>query len=84
MLNITLDQESEKYLIDILSEENTNTEDLIKKLLRDYWSQLKQSETVLERLVGVPQNLLDGQANLSDRDIRRKIISDKIKQKYEQ
>lgn len=47
MLSINLDQESEKYLIDIVSKENTNTEELIKKLLRNYWSQLNQTETVL-------------------------------------
>lgn len=83
MLSINLDQESEKYLIDIVSKENTNTEELIKKLLRNYWSQLNQTETVLERLGGIPENLLNDQENLSDRDIRKEIIAEKLKQKYE-
>jgi hypothetical protein len=81
MLSVNLDQESEKYLIDIVSKENTNTEELIKKLLRNYWSQLNQTETVLERLGGIPENLLNDQENLSDRDIRKEIIAEKLKQK---
>lgn len=84
MLNINLDQESEKYLIDIISKENTNSEELIKRLLRNYWSQLTSSQTVLERLDGIPKHLLNGEENLSDRDIRKQIIADKLKQKYEQ
>ncbi len=83
MLSINLDQESEKYLIDIVSKENTNTEELIKKLLRNYWSQLNQTDTVLERLGGIPENLLNDGENLSDRDIREEIIAEKLKQKYE-
>jgi hypothetical protein len=81
MLCINLDVESENYLIDIVSKENTNTEELIKKLLRNYWSQLNQTETVLERLGGIPENLLNDQENLSDRDIRKEIIAEKLKQK---
>jgi hypothetical protein len=84
MLSVNLDQESEKYLIDIVSKENTNTEELIKKLLRNYWSQLNQTETVLERLRGIPENLLNDQENLSDRDIRKEIIAEKLKQKNDQ
>lgn len=57
--------------------------ELIKKLLRNYWSQLNQTKTVLERLGGIPENLLNDQENLSDRDIRKEIIAEKLKQKYE-
>lgn len=84
MLNINLDQESEKYLIEIISKENINSDELIKRLLRNHWSQITSSETVLERLGGIPKHLLNGENNLSDRDIRKQIIVDKIKQKYEQ
>ena len=83
MLSINLDWESEKYLIDIISKEQTNRDELVKRLLRNYWLQLKELETILERLGGVPKNLLEGPENLSARDIRKQIIAEKIKQKYD-
>lgn len=39
--------------------------------------------TVLERLGGVPKNLIKGGGNLSDREVRKKTIAQKIKQKYD-
>ncbi len=84
MLSINLDWESEKYLIDIISKEQTNSDELVKRLLRNYWLQLKEPETILERLGGVPKNLLEGPENLSARDIRKQTIAEKIKQKYDQ
>ena len=83
MLSINLDWESEKYLIDIISKQQTNRDELVKRLLRNYWLQLKEPETILERLGGVPKNLLEGPENLSARDIRKQIIAEKIKQKYD-
>ncbi len=83
MLSINLDWESEKYLIDIISKEQTNSDELVKRLLRNYWLQLKEPETILERLGGVPKNLLEGPENLSARDIRKQTIAEKIKQKYD-
>jgi len=84
MLSVILDRESEKYLIDIVSKEKINSEELIKKLLRNYWSQLQPSPTILERLGGIPEHLLDTEENLSDRDVRKQIITEKIRQKYDQ
>ena len=83
MLSINLDWESEKYLIDIISKEQTNRDELVKRLLRNYWLQLKEPETILERLGGVPKNLLEGPENLSARDIRKQTIAEKIKHKYD-
>jgi hypothetical protein len=39
---------------------------------------LDSSKTVLERMGGLPQFLLEGAGDLSDRDIRKKVIADKI------
>lgn len=84
MLSLNLDYESEKYLIDILVQEKTNSDELVKRLLREYWLQLNPPQTVLERLGGIPENLLEGPEDLSDRDVRKQIIAEKIKQSYEQ
>jgi hypothetical protein len=37
-------------------------------------------QTVLERMGGYPQFLLEGTGNLSDRDVRKKAIADKIQE----
>lgn len=52
-LSIMLDEDAEKYLAAILSQEHTNTNTLIKELLRDRWSQLQPSKTFLENLLGL-------------------------------
>jgi precorrin-6B methylase 1 len=82
MLIINLDDEAEKYLIEILSEEQTNSQELIKKLLRNHLSNLKK-KTVLERMGGYPEHLLEGTGNLSDRDTRKHTIAERIRQKQE-
>ena len=58
MLTINLDDEAEKYLIEILSQEQTNSQELVKKLLRNHLINLKKT-TVLERMGGVPEHLLE-------------------------
>jgi hypothetical protein len=40
-------------------------------------------KTVLERMGGYPQFLLEGSGNLSDRDVRKKAISDIIKARHQ-
>jgi hypothetical protein len=39
-------------------------------------------QTVLERMGGYPKFLLEGAGNLSDRDVRKKIIADKIQARH--
>ena len=67
MLNVVLDTESEQYLVEILVQEKTTSSELIKLLLRDRWRSLQSPQTVLERMVGYPEQLLDGPEDLSDR-----------------
>jgi hypothetical protein len=43
MLTKGLDQETEKFLSDILAREKTTTDELIKNLIRDRWLALNQS-----------------------------------------
>lgn len=40
-------------------------------------------QTVLERMGGYPKFLLEGAGNLSDRDVRKKAIADKIKARHQ-
>ncbi|MDJ0728686.1 MAG: hypothetical protein QNJ33_01715 [Crocosphaera sp.] len=41
-----------------------------------------QQKTVIEKMGGYPKFLLEGSGNLSDREVRKKIIADKIKEKH--
>lgn len=43
MLTKGLDKETEKFLADILAQEETTTDELIKNLIRDRWMLLNQS-----------------------------------------
>ncbi len=40
MLNVNLDDETEKYLVEILAQEKTTSSELIKRLLREHWQSL--------------------------------------------
>lgn len=71
--------ESEKYLAEILSHEKTNSKELIKRLLRNHWLNLQRPQTVLERMGGYPpKHLLQGSGDLSDRDVRKQVIAERI------
>jgi len=83
MLNINLDEESEHYLRDILSTEKTTSSELIKRLLRTQWLALQSPKTFLERREEPPQQLLQGPADLSDRDVRKQKIADYLRQKQQ-
>ncbi|WP_413165577.1 hypothetical protein ACL6C3_04080 [Capilliphycus salinus ALCB114379] len=76
MLTVNLDDEAEKYLIEILSQEKITSQELVKKLLRNYSMSLKQPQTILERMGGYPEELLESETDLSDRDIRQQKISE--------
>jgi len=83
MLNIYLDDESEKYLLDLISEEQTSGDIVIKRLLKEYWSSRQQSQqTVLERLGGYPRNVITETDDLSDRDVHKSKISAKLEHRY--
>ena len=58
--------------------------DLRNQLLRDRRLKLPPRQAILERMGGYPKILLDGPANLSDRDVRKQIIQTKIQAKYHQ
>lgn len=83
MVNITLDEESEQYLVEILNQEKTTSSELLKKLLRNYLQTHQPTQSVLERMGGVPKHLLSV-GNLSDRQTRREIIASRIQASQKQ
>lgn len=84
MLSVVLDPESEQYLVEILAQEKTTSSELIKLLLRERWRSLKPQQTILERMGGYPEQLMEGPEGLSDRDVRRALIHQHLHQRQEQ
>ncbi|MBF2004357.1 hypothetical protein ACF3DV_22860 [Chlorogloeopsis fritschii PCC 9212] len=84
MLNLNLDDETEKYLVEILAQEKTTSGELVKRLLRQHWESLQPRKTVLEKMGGYPEHLLNGPGNLSDRDARYKYLAEYFQKRYEQ
>ncbi|MBW4632199.1 MAG: hypothetical protein KME30_09935 [Iphinoe sp. HA4291-MV1] len=84
MINISLDDETEKYLVEILAQEKTTSSELMKRLIHEHWQKLQPRKTVLERMGGEPQHLLDGPSNLSDRDARYKYLAEYFQKRYKQ
>jgi hypothetical protein len=58
MMNLMLDDETERYLIEILAVEKIPSDRLIKKILRDRWLTHQPKKTLLERRGGHPEHLL--------------------------
>lgn len=86
MLNVSLDEDTERYLIEILAQEKTTSRELLKRLLREHWQTLQPRQTILERLEEVgsyPRSLPDSPGNLSDRDVRRKYITQYLQKRHE-
>jgi hypothetical protein len=84
MLNVNLDDEAEKYLVEILAQEQTISSELIKRLLHEHWQSLQPRKTILERMGGYPEHLLQGPSDLSDRDARYKYLAEYFQKRYEQ
>jgi hypothetical protein len=86
MLNVNLDDEAEKYLVEILAQEKTTSNELIKRLLHEHWQSLQPQKSVLQRLEEVgslPGILPNSPGNLSDRDVRRKYIAEHLQQRHQ-
>lgn len=85
MLSINLDDETERYLVEILQEEKITVSELLKQVLRVRLSNHRPKQTVLKRMGGVPEEVLSASGlpeNLSDRDTRKAIISEHIQTRH--
>jgi hypothetical protein len=47
MLSINLDREIESYLVEIIAQKNSSSEELLKKLIYQHWQTLKPRQTLL-------------------------------------
>jgi hypothetical protein len=83
MLNITLDAESAEYLTKILTQENITSDELVKRLLHDRWLALQPQPTILERMGGYPEVLLQGSVDLSDRDVRKAQVLHQVQARHD-
>ncbi len=86
MLSLSLDDETEKYLADIIVQEKISSSELIKRLIQEHWETLQPRQTILERLEEIgsyPRHLPDSPGNLSDRDVRRKYITEYVRKRHE-
>jgi hypothetical protein len=83
MLNITLDAESAEYLTEILTQENITSDELVKQLLHERWLALQPRPTILERMGGYPEVLMQGPAELSDRDFRKAEVLNQVKARHD-
>jgi len=82
-MNIELDQETEARLVEILAREKTTSDELIKRLVQERWLSLQPRKTIVERLGGHPEHLLeDAPPDLSERANRKKAIADYLKKKH--
>jgi len=83
MLSVELDKDTEAYLAEILAKEKTTSDQLIKSLIRDRWLSLQPTQTIVERLGGHPQHLLqDAPPDLSERENRKQAIGEYIMKRY--
>lgn len=55
----------------------------ISSLQTNISSPSNSSKTVLERMGGYPKYFLEGSGDLSDRNVRKKIIAEKIRAKHQ-
>ncbi len=89
MRTIQLDEETSRDLERLSSEQQIPPEELIKQLIRDRLQQPSKPKTVMEKLQeaerrrGEPRHFLQERSDLSDRDVRKSIIAQKMQEKYQ-
>ena len=84
MMSINLDRETETYLAEIITQENITSEELLKKLIYQYWQTIKPRQTLAQRRGKHPENLLqDADPDLSLRENRKKAIAKHIQNSHQ-
>jgi hypothetical protein len=84
MLSINLDRETESYLAEIIAQENTSLEEILKKLIYQHWQTLKPRQTLAQRRGNPPKYLLqNAPSDTSLRENRKKIVSGYIQNRHQ-
>ena len=58
MLKVELDKETEAYLVDILAKEKTTSDELVKRIIYQYWLSLQLPNPIPEKRGEHPAHLL--------------------------
>jgi len=84
MLSINLDRETESYLAEIIAQENTSSEEILKKLIYQHWQTLKPRQTLAQRRGTPPKHLLqNAPSDTSLRENRKKIVLEYIQNRHQ-
>ena len=83
MITVTLNDEAEKYLVEVLAQEKITSNELFQRLLHQHWQTLQPQKTVLERMGDRPRHFLSGPGNLSNRDVRKTLIAEHVQKRHE-
>ncbi|MBS9393270.1 MAG: hypothetical protein HEQ29_08990 [Dolichospermum sp. LBC05a] len=84
MISIKLDRETETYLAEIITQENTTSEELLKKLIHQHWQTIQPRQTLAQRRGKHPENLLqDAAPDLSLRENRKKDVAEHIQNRHQ-
>ncbi|KZL51630.1 hypothetical protein A2T98_01205 [Nodularia spumigena CENA596] len=84
MISINLDRETEIYLAEIITQENTTSEELLKQLIYQHWQTIKPRQTLAQRRGKHPENLLqDAAPDLSLRENRKNIVAEHIQNRHQ-
>lgn len=79
-----LDRETETYLAEIITQENTTSEELLKKLIYQHWQTIKPRQTLAQRRGKHPENLLqNADPELSLRKNRKQAIAEHIQNSHQ-
>lgn len=87
-IQLSLDEEMIRELNRLSSQQQTTPEELIKQFISDRLQQPSKPKTVMEKLQeaeqrrGRPRYFAEGRPDLSDRDVRKAIISEQIQNKH--
>ena len=75
---------SKPYLAEIIAEENTSSEEILKKLIYQHWQTLKPHQTLAQRRGTPPKHLLqNAPSDTSLRENRKKIFSEYIQNRHQ-
>lgn len=81
MLTKQLDQETEQLLAEILQQENTTTDELIRSLIRDRWLALQKQADEAEATIVAEPSQEEGSAYIVRQKSNKQMIAKYMKKK---
>ncbi|MBA3995042.1 MAG: hypothetical protein C0469_16105 [Cyanobacteria bacterium DS2.3.42] len=80
-LTVKLAEQEQTRLEAIATAMQANQSDAIRTLINEKFEALQADKTLVERRGGHPKYLLDGPANLSERESRKSLVAEKLASK---